>query len=267
MKHDFRVIEISKDKAVIFIQKHHYSPVMPSITKHYLGFYVENELRGVLTLGWGTQPRQTIRKMFPDTETEDYFEIGKMCMDDDMPRNSESQMISATVKWLKQKKPDVKFLYTMADGIMGKCGFVYQASNFYFGDKYWTPVYLMENGEKLHPRSTRKFLEENSRMEDRKVHWLTLSYMNSKNIKKIQGYMFRYIMPLNKKAKKMMKKSSPYDWSTTYPKLDDLEWMDITDPKNTFFIEQPSFTFDDAKHNSKNIGSAFTDVDLESFMC
>jgi hypothetical protein len=269
MKFDYKVAEITKEKAVIFIQKYHYSPVMPKLTKHYLGFFVDNELRGVLTLGWGTQPLQTIRKMFPSLTTQSYFEIGKMCMDDDMPKNSESQMLSATEKWLKIKKPQVMFLYTMADGIMGKCGFVYQASNFWFGEKYWTQVYMMENGEKLHPRSTRPMLEENAKMHGKeKMHWLSSDYMKLKNIKKIEGYMFRYIRPLSKKAKKLLKTGSTLDWSLKYPKMEDLEWKDVTDKNEVQFIDKPPFTFQDAKYNNKNIsnGSTSNDLNLEELM-
>ena len=127
------VREINKYDAIEFIQQHHYSPVMPRLTKHYLGVFVHERLRGVLTLGWGTQPRQTINKMFDGLESDSYWEIGKMCMDDDMPRNSESQMLSLVIRWIKQQHPSKLFLYTMADGIMGKCGYVYQASNFLFG--------------------------------------------------------------------------------------------------------------------------------------
>ena len=269
MKADYKVAEISKDKAVVFTQKHHYSPVMPKLTKHYLGFFIDNELMGVVTLGWGTQPLQTIRKMFPNLLTKHYFEIGKMCMDDIMPRNSESQMIAATEKWIKQKKPEVLFLYTMADGIMGKCGFVYQASNFYFGEKYWTQVYMMENGEKLHPRSSRPMLEENAKMLGKeKLFWLTSDYMKLKGIKKIEGYMFRYIRPLSKKAQRIMKKESTMTWGTSYPKLCDLEWRDATESGNKFYIDQPPFTFEDSKYNSKNINgvSAQDDFSLEEFM-
>ena len=101
MKFDFEIKLLHKQNAIDFIQKYHYSRgQMPSLTKHYLGFYLNDTLRGVLTLGWGTQPRQTINKMFPGLESKDYYEIGKMCMDEDMPRNSESQMISATIKWM-----------------------------------------------------------------------------------------------------------------------------------------------------------------------
>jgi len=255
-KTQYAVLNISKSTAVDFIQRFHYSPVMPSITKHYLGFYVDDILKGVLTLGWGTQPRQTINKMFPGLGSQDYFEIGKMCMDDDMPRNSESQMLSATVKWLKKNKPDVKFLYTMADGIMGKCGYVYQAANFLFGEKYWTQVYLMDNGEKLHPRSSKSLLIENAKMIGKeKLFWMTTDFMKFKNIKKIDGYMFRYIYPLNREANNLIKNGSTLNWTTKYPKDIDLEWRDATDSKNKVYISQPPFTFDDAKYNLKNINS------------
>lgn len=256
MKYEYKVLEITKFMATEFVQKYHYSPVMPKLTKHFLGFFVDNELRGVLTLGWGTQPRQTINKMFPGLESKDYYEIGKMCMDEDMPKNSESQMMSHTVRWLKENKPQCLFLYTMADGIMGKCGYVYQASNFYFGEKYFTTVYMMENGEKLHPRSAKPLLIENAAMIGKeKCFWLTPEFMQMKGIRRINGYMFRYIYPLSKKAKKLMKKGSTLTWGIDYPKDPDLKWFDVTDGKNKFEIEQPPFTFEEAKYNLKNINS------------
>lgn len=257
MKINYTVYDIHKNIATEFVQKHHYSPVMPKLTKHYLGFYIEGNLVGVLTLGWGTQPRATINKMFPGLESKDYYEIGKMCMTDEMPKNSESQMLSATVKWLKQNKPECLFLYTMADGIMGKCGYVYQASNFYFGEKYWTDVYMMENGEKLHPRSTKSLCIENATMIGKeKVFWLTPDFMKLKGISRIRGYMFRYIYPLNKRAKKLMKTGSSLEWTFDYPKDKDLVWQDVTEGgRNHITIEQPPFTFEEAKYNLKNINA------------
>lgn len=248
MKLELVLREISKSLAISFIQEHHYSPVMPRLTKHFLGFFYENRLVGVLTLGWGTQPRQTIRKMIPGSETRDYFEIGKMCMSDDMPRNSESQMVSHTIKWLKQNHPNVLFLYTMADGIMGKCGYVYQASNFLYGGSYLTQVYLMDNGEKLHPRSTKSLLKDNAKFENKeKLFWMTSRYMVANNIKLIIGHMYRYIYPLNKKAKKLLK-TSPFEWTINYPKDDSLKWYDGTEkPKKE--IPQPQFTFVAMKYN------------------
>ena len=137
---------------------------------------------------------------------------------------------------------------------------------FIFGEKYWTPVYLMENGEKLHPRSTKDLLKENAEFSGRgKLFWMTSDFMKHKKIKKIVGYMFRYIYPLNKKAKQMMKNNSTLNWSLNYPKDKDLEWMDITDKKEKRYIDKPAFTFEDAKYNLKNINAHKDGANLEEF--
>ena len=70
-------------------------------------------------------------------------------------------MLSQVVRWLKENHPEVKFLYTLADGIMGKCGYVYQAANFYYGGEYWTDSYMSSKGEKVHPRTTRQLCFDN----------------------------------------------------------------------------------------------------------
>jgi len=279
--------KVNKVVAINFVQKYHYSPVMPGITKYFLGFYLDNKLVGILTLGWGTQPRHTFNKMFPTAgilnKDKDgvweydigdwYYEIGKMCLSPHLnnTRGAGSQLISATIRWIKENT-DCLFLYTMADGIMGKCGYVYQASNFYFGQKYFTSVYMMENGEKLHPRSSHtlclenaKFLEEkhgkkflekykkDSKTGERYPRYFTSDFMLHKDIKRIDGLMFRYLYPLNKKAKKIMLKDSSMPWSKKYPKDKDLEWVDATDSKDKKTIPQPPFTFEDAKYNLKNM--------------
>jgi hypothetical protein len=65
--------------------------------------------------------------------------------------------------------------------------------------------------------------------------------------------MFRYIFPLNKKAKKLMKKSN-MEWTRNYPKEKDLEWFDRTSmPKVK--IDKPPFTFEDIIYNKKNVGA------------
>jgi len=124
--------QITKEELLPLLLKYHYSVAMPRHTKYYLGYFIDNRLVGGLTLGWGTQPLKTIQKFFPDLDTKDYFEIGKMAMLDEMPRNSESEMLSMIMKWIK-KNLSIKYLFTWADGIEGKPGYVYQAANFYYG--------------------------------------------------------------------------------------------------------------------------------------
>ena len=145
MKLDYKIYRLQKFESIPFIEKYHYSPVMPRLTKHYLGFFLDEELVGVMTLGWGTQPLGTIRKLFPSESltTKDYFEIGKMCLIPELndTKSGGSQMVSKAIHWMK-KHTDCLFLYTLADGIMGKVGYVYQASNFYYGGYFLTSVYI-----------------------------------------------------------------------------------------------------------------------------
>ena len=50
----FDIREISKEEALKMIQKYHYSNTLPKINKYFLGFSLEAELVGVVTLGLST---------------------------------------------------------------------------------------------------------------------------------------------------------------------------------------------------------------------
>jgi len=224
MKYSFDVREIDKVLAIDFVQARHYSKVMPRLTKHYLGIYDREVLAGVLTLGWGTQPLQTIRKLFPTLVTQDYYEIGKMCMDEVYPHNSETQMLSAVMKWIKLNCHDQKLLYTWADGIVGKAGYVYQAFNFLYGGYIWTDIYIGADGEKIHPRSSKELLRENAEWLGRdKLFWMTPDFLQHKGIQRIKGKQFRYVLPLSKIYNKLLKEST-VEWTRNYPKDTDLQW-------------------------------------------
>lgn len=257
MRQNFRIKEIDKYDAGTFIHEHHYSKVMPVHTKHFLGIYLEDRLVGVLTLGWGTQPLATIRKLFPLLTNKDYYEIGKMCMHPDMPRNSESQMLSEVVRWMKVNTPDKKFLYTWADGILGKVGYVYQSANFYYGGFIWTDVYIGPDGEKIHPRTSKNLCQENAKFVGKdKIFWLTYDFMKTKGIRRIRGKQFRYIMPLNKVMKKMLDKST-VEWTISYPKEKDLQWKEQTNDGYKFLSEMPKFDLSKVNVHKKNV-KAFT---------
>ena len=252
--------------ATLFVQERHYSPVMPKLTKHWLGAYIDDKLIGILTLGWGTRPIHTIRKLFPELDTKDYYEIGKMCMDESMPRNSESQMLSKTIEWMKKNTPDRKYLYTWADGIMGKPGFVYQAANFLYGGFIWTQIYISDKGEKIHPRSSRRLCDENVQFKlerepdffvgkkGKRIYWLTQDFLDHKGISKIRGKQFRYILPLNKKARKLLKKSK-VKWTLEYPKEKDLVWDKSSVNGRERLDKMPHIDGDMTEYNSKNVNA------------
>lgn len=146
--------EIPFEVAAEFVLRHHYSKVMPKQTKVVLGVLKgkEGPLVGIITLGWGVRPKDTIRQLFPSLDSKDYLEIGKLCVHDSEPKNTESRILALTVKWLKRNKPELKVLFTWADAIWGKPGYIYQAANFYYGGYIQTEVYMDKEGCRFHPR-------------------------------------------------------------------------------------------------------------------
>ncbi len=247
------VREIPRDTAVDFIRRYHYSKVMPRLNRHYLGFFVEGRLCGVVVLGWGTQPLQTIRKIFPRhrLKTTDYIEIGKMCFlpECNGTKYFGSLVISALARWLKANT-DYLFLYTLADGIMGKCGYVYQASNFRYCGSFTTSVYRDSlTGEKIHPRSARLLLEENAAIDGvARRHWLTFDYCQHKGIEKINGRMFRYLCPLTRAARRILAAYPEYN-GLSYPKDCDLLFTIRTGRGQYRPIPQPQFNKDVCQFN------------------
>ena len=73
---DMEVKEISELEALEIIFDNHYSKIMPRLSKHFIGGYVNNELVAIMTLGWGVQPLNTIKNLFPSLTSKDYYEIG-----------------------------------------------------------------------------------------------------------------------------------------------------------------------------------------------
>ena len=252
-KNNIKVRRINLDDATVFIRKYHYSKIMPKLTKCCLGFFDEDKLLGVVTLGWGTQPLQTIRKIFYKHEltSQSYLEIGKMCFLPECNQTASfgSQILSILFKWMKENT-DCLFCYTLADGIMGKCGYVYQASNFRYIGSFKTAVYVdKETGEKIHPRSTKALCEENARVEGKaKIFWLTESFCKLKGIDKIEGLMFRYIFPLTKEAKKILSDYPEYQ-AIPFPKDKDLIFERRTENGKKERIPQPIFNMNAFKYN------------------
>lgn len=223
---DIEVKEITKQEAEELIKKFHYSKIMPRINKLYLGGFIKNKLVGVMTCGWGTQPKATIKKLFPSLDTKDYWEIGKFCMEESMPNNSESHMLSKCLKYLKKNYPKIKLLYTWSDGMLGKSGYIYQSANFLYGGFIWTDSFFTEQGERIHPRSCKDMLKENAKMVGKeKLFWFTPEFERFKKITRYKGNQLRYCYFLcSRGEKKQLIKESQFTWTINYPLKKDLKW-------------------------------------------
>jgi len=235
-----RVEFVSYNSAVSIIMKFHYSKVMPKITKFCIGGYIHNELVAVCTLGYGVRPFHTIKKIFPSLGVKDYLEIGKLCLSDNCPRNTESYFISRIIKIIKKFCPDVKILFSWADGIIGKPGYVYQASNFYYGGYILTEMYLDKNGIRLHPRTVQG-ISIGNRVGKNKSR--AKSVTMTMGLKKYFGLQFRYIFPLcDKKEWNTLLKESPFEWHrNNYPKIDDCIWYEQNNGIGKTQCEKPPF--------------------------
>lgn len=234
------IIPISMAKALV--EKFHYSKVFPSINKFAIGGFINDKLVATMMLGYGTRPKHTIKKIFPTLDTKDYIELGKLCVDDDCPRNTESFFISRCIRLIKTEYPEYKLLFSWADGIVGKSGYVYQSSNFYYGGYIWTEMYIDGKGNRVHPR-TMQGISEGEKAEGTKFKSRAYNVTKAMGYQKYFGLQFRYVYPLcGKREWKHLLETSPYQWKMNgYPKDKDCVWKIQVDKGKREDCEKPPF--------------------------
>jgi len=212
---DLRVHPISTRMGKNFVAEHHYAVICPPITKLPLGLFHNGNLVGVALWGYGTRPRHTIQKLFPSLGVEDYLELNRLCVLDEMPRNTESKFLSMMTGYVRKHLPHTKLLFSWADGMRGKPGYIYQASNWLYGGSIWSEFYMTGDGEVVHPR----FLITRYGTRKREV---TLKL----GLSKVHGFQFRYCKFLcSHGERKKLLHESPHTWSREYPKNGDLKWV------------------------------------------
>src|SRR3990172_5223845 len=198
-----------------FVAQHHYAVICPPITKLSMGLFAGDNLVGVALWGYGTRPRHTIKRIFPSLDVGDYLELNRLCVLDSMPRNTESFFLGTMAAYIGEHLPCVKLLFSWADGMRGKPGYIYQASNWLFGGSIWSEFYMTGDGEVVHPR----FLI--TRYGTRKKE-ATLKL----GLSKVHGYQFSYCKFLCSQGKmKALLRESPVKWAKEYPKNSDLKWV------------------------------------------
>lgn len=225
------------------VRKYHYSNILPRINKHFVGFFLDDELVGMVTLGWGVRPKETIKKLFPSLDTAQYLEIGRMVMTNDMSRNSESQMLSQLVKYIKLQYPEIKVLFTWADGMVGKPGFVYQASNFWYAGFVETDMYL-KDGIKIHPRQTKQFFAAGAD-DTRQTVRPTVKQMEQLGISHYKGRQFRYVFfTCDRREKKRLMQECLVSLTRDYPKAADLKWKVQVGERKWVECDKPPYITD-----------------------
>lgn len=120
--------------------------------------------------------------------------------------------------------------------MVGKVGYVYQASNFIYAGYSGGEMY-MKDGVKIHVRQMKSFLIPEGVKDKRITVRPTLEQMRQFNIQHFKGKQYRYLYFLcDKKEKKRLLEECLIDLNLPRPKDDNLSWT-IKDLKTGKWIE------------------------------
>ena len=149
-----------------------------------------NKTQGYIQLRYGMNPtkKQTISKLIT---LENHCEVDRMWLSDELPKFSESQVISLLLSYIKQTYPRIQFIITYADESMGNTGIIYQATNAIYLGKHKTHFYILPNGERTHAVSLWHKYKTSSK-----------AFLDKKGIKSQITWQHRYLYILNKGMRK-----------------------------------------------------------------
>jgi len=189
-----------------YIATHHYSQTMPdSTTDVMMGFY-DGVFAGVCVFGMGTGKSQYYR-LIEDLQDGEYRELTRVWSPNEMPKNTESRLISQSLKLLPKK---VRLVLSYADPSEGHLGGIYKATNWlYLGMTGGGSKMIDKTGKILHSRLTGIYRMRHPEYKD----------LTNDEIMKIYGWEYienaskhRYVMlrGTHRKKKKMLKEIKKY---------------------------------------------------------
>lgn len=200
---DFYVKEIDRSLANDLIVKNHYSKKFYNGTYIHLGLFNKNDIIGVLQYGYAMNPA-SCASVVDGTQKNEYLELNRMWIADDVGQYPESRAISYSIKYIKRKYPKIKWIQSFADERCGGFGIVYQACSFNYYGEHKSDFWELD-GETFH-NSIKTSIKAGKR------GFLLLNDLkNKERIKKYSLRQFRYIKFLDKREKKKcLLKEKPY---------------------------------------------------------
>jgi adenine modification enzyme len=132
---EFYVVEVDRNIANKLIKENHYSKKVYAGSYIHLSVISNDTIKGILQFGYAMNPASQ-SSVVADTKQNEYLELNRMWLHDDMPKNSESKAISYSIKYIKRKfNGNIKWIQSFADERCGRNGIVYQACSFrYYGE-------------------------------------------------------------------------------------------------------------------------------------
>lgn len=197
LSNDYSIKRIPYKLAMDIVIKHHYLHRKCPCSFAFGLFDKNNEIKGVVV--YGVSCSSTLLKgICGPEEAHNVYELNRLWVDDNVPKNGESFLIANTIKQL-----DKEIIVSFADTSKGHVGYVYQATNF------------------LYCGLSAKFLDPKVRGKENMHHATYAHGMTMKQVKEVYGeenvyYVerprkHRYVFfNCNKRRKKELKKKLRY---------------------------------------------------------
>ena len=204
----FEVKKIKNEETKEWLLYKHYLKRMTSIS-YAFGLFDNNILVGVCTFG-NAIPLQMKKSICGDQYMDIVYELNRLCLNEDLPKNTASFFVSSCIK--KLPKPTIVVSY--ADKSIGHTGYVYQACNFYFtGESHTQKDWVLRGSEHLHSRTLMdEFAFEENRVQKLKDKYGDRLYQIERPPKN------RYVLFWGtKKQKNQLKKATLFE-EKPYPK-------------------------------------------------
>ena len=204
---DFYVKEIDRKLANKIIIKNHYSNKVYNGTYINLGVFVNNELKGVLQYGYAMNPA-SCGSVIEGTEKNQYLELNRMWLEDNIGEYPESRSIGYSIKFIKRKYKTIKWIQSFADERCGGFGIVYQACSFDYYGEHTSTFRELENTTY---HNTSMTVSKESQRYKNNVGGCQYLQINKDKAIKHDLRQFRYIKFLDQREKKKaLLKEEPY---------------------------------------------------------
>jgi hypothetical protein len=199
----FYVKEIDRKDANKIIIKNHYSKKVYNGSYVNLGVFINGLLKGVLQYGYAMNPASG-GSVVEGTELNQYLELNRMWIADNVGEYPESKAISYSIKYIKSKLKTIKWIQSFADERCGGLGIVYQACSFNFYGEHTSSFWELD-GETFH-----NSIKTSEKAGKRGFNLLN-NPENKDRVNHNELRQFRYIKFLDKSwINKCTKKQQPY---------------------------------------------------------
>lgn len=215
MDFDFKKIEmreLDRNITIEFISKNHYSRTCPKIIMLSLGFYYNNELCTVVV--FSIPPNRNSFNAISDLcNANNSWELSRLYSLDWCPRNTESYCIGKSIKYIKNKYSQIKYLLSFADSNWGHYGYIYQATNWLYVGQIRPRNKIILDGQMVHSKTLSNKHGTESKEKLKEIYGDRINFIMENSGK----YKYIYIISHNKKQYKELFSNIKYT-VLPYPK-------------------------------------------------